>query len=333
MKSFLMTMFVLGCILLAVAFVVFNTPLLTNFVMVDLVNKYFPMCQVEEFRCKGQKSQLPDVVKFQEVSMRFRQGTRVFEVQARDLTIHNFIEFLQKNETLRISSKGMNLQTEHVDVKAGQLKVVIGFKEWKVKFVEGAAFSQEFNVGPYSFSKLAVHLRANPIKISVFDIRGECYGGTVEGQVDFNYKPQFEYVLWSEFRDVVPELVTTLHPNFFQNITGNLSGSVRVVGGKRIDIFTIILKGGQGLRIAPRAFLMMEGVFNEEEVKGLELLDQENATLVSNKAVLQIKNGQGSAIELVFNITNAQDGLILKGKHPFRWNDSYESFLFPITKP
>lgn len=333
MKNFILPILIFFCLFLGFVFVLVNTPFLVNAMIPKLVNDHAKDFQIEEFKCLSQKSRLPDALTMKNVVMKIRRGDRVFDVKANEVNIHNFLEFVKRFELLRISANGVDLKTERVSAKGGQLKAVVGLNDWNITFIEGAGFSKEFEVGPYVFKKISGHLKVNPKKIEVFDIKGSAYEGRVKGQLNFDYKPQFSYVVWSEFDGIHAQSVVYPYPDFFSSLLGTVSGSVRVVGSEQVDIFTVILKGSKSLTISPGVFLKMDGAFDDEETAELKRLGDSGAVLKTEKSMLHVQNSRGHKIMLVFDIKESEEGLLLKGKFPFSWEEGFESFLFPIKKP
>ncbi len=333
MKSSVIIILIVLCVLLAFAYFLVNTPFILNTMLPKFINEKAQGFKIEEFECASQTSQLPDILVMKGVSMKVRRDGRVFDIQAKKVVVHNFAEFVKEQELLRLSSQGVYVTSEYVEARGGQFKAVIGLNDWHVRFLEGAGFFQEMEVGPYRLVKTTGHIKMNPKKIEIFDIHGKFSDGDFTGQLIFGFQPQFGYLVWAEFYDIQAQAVAAPYPEFFSAIQGALSGSIRVVGSQQVDIFTINIKGKKGLAISPKAFLKMKGAFEDEEVAQLIKLDQSGATLLADQASLLIQNGRDQSVMLVFDIEEAQENLILKGKFPFSWPEGFESFLFPIKKP
>lgn len=329
MKNFIIFILVLMCLVLGFIFILLNTPFLVNAMVPQLINNYAKGFKIESFSCSSQRSQLPDILEMRDVHLKVRVGDELIDVQAKRIKINNFFEFAKKHELLRLSASGVDINVKNITINSAQLKSVLGLKEWKFVFTEIAWFAQKMKIGPYIFTKTDGRLKATPKKIDIFDIKGGAYGGTIVGQLDFEFDPQFTYVLWAEFNDIQSQIVKYPYPEFFKAINGGLDGTVRVVGGEQVDIFTFILQGDKGLEISPNAFLKMEGAFDEEEELELKRLAESGAVLKANKSKLNVQNSRGRKIMLIFDIEESAHNLFLKGRYSISWKEGYESFLFP----
>ena len=330
MRSLIVPLLIFVCLFLGFVFLLTNTPLFVNIMLPKLINDNMEDIQIESFHCRQQKSRLPEILILKKVAMKVRKDSRVFDITASEVTIHNFLDFVREHNLLRLSARGLTVQTDHVSARGGQLKTVIKFKDWKVVSAEGAAFSQEFAAGVYQFQKITGHFKATPKKAKIFDVDSKFYGGEVKGQVNIDYDPRFAYVVWAEFSGIQSQAVEAPYPGFFADIHGELSGSARVVGEEYVDIFTIVLKGGKDTGLSPGLFLRMKGAFDDEEFSKLEKLNQDGALLIARESTLHIQNSRRQNVMLVFDIVESQDGLVLKGRFPFRWDGDFQSFLFPV---
>ncbi|HSV43187.1 MAG TPA: hypothetical protein VLJ10_01405, partial [Candidatus Bathyarchaeia archaeon] len=198
MRALMIPLLLLCCLVLALMYVVVNTPYVLNKVLPSVINDHAKGFVLEEFHCAKQKGRLPDVVSLFDVTMKIRQGTRVYDIEADEIVIQNFFEFVKKQELLRLAARGIILKTENIDVQDGQFKAVIRLSDFKILFMETMAFAREFQFGPYLFSETSTHIKGNPSKIEIYEMKGSAYGGTVSGQLTFDQVPEFNYVLWSE---------------------------------------------------------------------------------------------------------------------------------------
>jgi hypothetical protein len=331
MKSFVLTILILLCIFLAFVYVLVNTPFLMNTMVPQFINDHAQSFSIQEFKCKRQKSRLPNILSMYDVMMKVKVGENFFDIKAKELTVHNFLEFMQKRELLRVSSSGLDVKGKNLSIEGGKTKTVVGLSEWKVRFIEGAAFSQDLWIGPYHSQKISAHLKSNPQKIEIFEIEGDIYGGIAKGQITFDHKPHFSYVVWSEFSGLDTKKMENIYPDFFKDMTGMFDGSIRVVGSEQVDIFTIICQGRKGMAISPNVFLRMKGAFDDEEEKELRQLADSGAFLKAEHALLHVQNSRNQDIMFVFDIEEMANHFRLKGQFPLSWKQGFESFLFPLV--
>jgi|GEM_PF-4473740 len=329
MKNLVLPLLILLCILAGVVFLVTNTPLCVNMLLPQFVNERIQDVRIEDFHCRQQTSSLPDILVMKQVTMTLHRGDREFHVSAREITLHNFLEFIRDHAVLRLSAKGLEVQTQGASVVGGQLKTVVHFQDWKPVTMDGAAFAQIFRIGVYRFQKISGHFSVNPKKSKVFDVDGEFYGGNIKGQVDIDQQPHFEYVLWSEFQGVKAQDIQAPYPEFFAKIQGGVSGSARVVGGEFVDIFTVILRNDQQVLLPPTFFLKMDGVFDDDEMAQLKTLDESGAFLKAREAMLHVQNSRNHRIMMEFHIVEDQNNFVLEGRFPLKWDEGFETFLFP----
>jgi len=333
MKNFIFPILLLFCLASGFIYVLTNTPFLMNFIIPDIINRKVNDVHVEYFRCASQQSQLPDILTMKDIQMTFRKGERLFDVKAEVVTIHNFFEFVKKQEVLYISGSGVSLDTKPIIAKDAKFKFVFGLNDWDITFGEGIVFSGVFHIGPYTFQQINAGVKGDKKGVEILDIKGIFYGGETTGKITFDFKPRFGYALWSEFVGVQSQSVQSPYPEFFSRIQGALNGSVRVVGSDQVDIFTIILDSSKELIIAPEIFLRMKGVFTAEEEAELKRLSEAGAFLKATKAALHIQNSHNQRMMLVFDIEEAENRNVLKGRYPLVWNAGWDTFLFPSLAP
>jgi len=329
MKNFILPLLILLCVLAGAVFLVTNTPVCVNMLLPQFINERMQDVRIENFHCRRQTSILPDILVMKEVTMTIHRADREFQVSAREIQLHNFLEFVRDHALLRLSAKGMDIRTRGLSVSGGQLKTTVRFQDWTATGMEGAAFAQILQTGVYQFKKITGHFSLTPRKSRIFEIDGDFAGGNIKGQLDIDHQPYFAYALWSEFQGIRADEMPALYPEFFGRIQGALSGSVRVVGGESVDIFTVILRNDQELLLPPAIFLGMEDVFDEEETAQLKMLDASGAVLRAREAALHIQNSRNHRVMMEFHIVEAQNDFVLEGRFPLRWDEGFETFLFP----
>lgn len=333
MRNFIFPILILFCLIMGFIYVATNTPFVMNIVIPDIVNRHMKDAHIESFHCSSQKSQLPDILMIRGVEMKVRKAGRVFDVAAQEIVIHNFFDFLKKPEILYISGDGVSIRTDHVMTDGGKFKLVIGLRDWNIIFGEGLVFGRVFDAGPYRFEKISGELKGNKKMIEIAEIQGTFSQGKVSGKVTFDFDPRFGYLVWSEFSGVHPQSIVSPYPEFFYGIKGEINGSARIVGADQVDIFTVILETRKEAEISPEIFLKMKGAFNAEEEKELQRLEQDQAFLKAQKAVLHMQNSRNQEVLFVFDIEESNQGVVLKGRFPMKWEKGFEAFLFPLLTP
>ncbi|MEW5894241.1 MAG: hypothetical protein AB1650_00540 [Candidatus Omnitrophota bacterium] len=332
MRNFVFTIVVISGLLLGIVLVLLNTTILVNALLPEIINEHVKAFSIEEFRCGSQTSRLPDLLFLYNVKFKVRKGDRLVDVSVKEIAIHEFMDFVKHFETLGMSAKGINVETKGFSAKNGQLQVVIGLKDRVARYAEGAGYIKNFEAGAYSFNKVVGHFKINPVKVEVFNVEGKMYDGDFTGQLTLDYKPHFNFALWSEFKGIQTASVQKIHPGFFKTIRGSLDGSLRVVGGEEVDIFTVIFLARKGLAITPHVFLSMRGAFDEEEEAELKRLAENNAALTVEKGVLHIQNSRDENVMMIFDIEEEINHFLLKGRFPLKWEKGFKEFLFPVIE-
>lgn len=333
MRNFIVPVLILFCLILGFGYLLTNTPFLLNVMVPDIVNRHAEGVRIEFFHCRSQKSQLPDILIMRDIQMTMRQGDRTFDVTAEVLTVHNFFDFVRKQDLIYVSGDGVMIKTDHVSAEGSKFKIVAGLQEWKMTFFEGAVFSRELNAGPYLFNRISANVKGDKKGIEIDDIRGLFYNGEMSGKLTFDFDPAFGYVVWSEFQDIDARSVRSPYPEFFSSIEGRIDGSVRVIGSDQVDVFTVILNAQNGAAISPDVFLKMKGAFNDEEETELRRLSQAGAFLKADRALLHMQNSRAQNILFVFDVHESDNQLVLKGRFPFAWDKGFDVFLFPLVMP
>lgn len=333
MRNFVLPILVLFCLVLGFIYILTNTPFVLNMMVPDIINRHAQGIRIEYFQCRSLKSQLPDILMMRDVQMRVVKGERVFDIGAKQITVHNFFDFVKKQEVIYLSGDGVSLKTEQLSAVDAKFKLVAGLSRWDVTFGEGALFSKVLHLGPYTFQKIVANLKGNKKGVEIADIKGMFFGATVKGKVTFDFHPRFGYVVWSEFTGLQSQLVTSPYPEFFSSINGDLKGSVRVVGSDQIDIFTVILEAQKGTTIAPEIFLKMKGAFDTEEEAELKRLSEAQAFLKAERALLHMQNSRNQSIMFMFDIEESDNQILLKGRFPLAWDKGFDTFLFPSLTP
>lgn len=332
MKNAVVLILIFLCLALGVLYLFTSTPLLVNLTLPQFVNDHAKGFRIESFSCSSQKSRLPNILEIGGLDMILKVNQEHVRIQAEKMIIHNFYEFIKNHNELRLSGYGVDISTDDFSAGKVKFKSLVRLKEWGFTYTETGWFAEMLRFGPYMFTSIDGRLKAGPKKIDIFEVEGNAYDGSINGQLTFEFKPEFSYVFWAELDGISSQAISYPYPQFFSAIRGNLNATVRIVGGETADIFSVIFQGQKGIKISPQAFLTMKGAFDDEEEQQLRQLAAKGAALDADRATLHIQNGRADEIMMIFDIQETAEKLILKGRYAIPWAAGYGSFLFPAQE-
>ncbi len=318
------------CALIALVFwtIVFNTPLVINLLLRDVTAEYLGDIELAAFHCQRQRLEYPKNLDLFDVQAEIVYRSQRFSVRAEQLRIHDVVATMKERKIVKMAMKGVTLEAGPVRVTKAKANMELVLGEKQITAARGVVSAVRLNIWRYQMGDVQTQVRVDHKAASFNDIQAKAYGGTVTGQADYEFQPDFNYVIWAEFEGVEARQWAAVNPAIFAHIDARLAGSLRLVGAQAIDIFAVNVEAKDG-RIARAAF--------DDPRIGVEAADMASIfrdgedSLAFDSAKMFLQNSGLNKGVLVFDVANKKQQISLRGNIPVSFPEGYLAYLVGET--
>ncbi|HRZ40136.1 MAG TPA: hypothetical protein P5246_03915 [Candidatus Omnitrophota bacterium] len=313
---------VFGC-----AWVLLNTPFFVNWFVPQFAAEQFQNFKLESFVCRRQTASYPEYVSLKDVDMVVVKDGKRYEIHAERINVHDFIQAVRERKNIKVSIHGARFVSGKIEFQGIKANLDLALGEKTVDAAKGILFAKQARLWVYEFQDVDLKLQIDSKKAELNDIKAVAYGGAVTAQISYEFGPDFNYIFWFEFKDIVSSQLTRISNTFFSKVDAVLSGSVRLVGAQQPDILAISLDANGGGTMDPSLFLPKEKELTEQDVALVNALMQRGGKFIFDQGRLYFQNGRDQEMYLVFRVYSKSDNMTLKGKIPFMIPEGIVRFL------
>ncbi len=327
MRRYVIPLVIFTGIVFGCAWLILNTPFFVNWFVPQFVSEQVQNFKLESFKCRRQIAHYPEYLSLMDVDMVVEKDGQRYQLYAERINVHDFIQAVRERTNIKVSISGARFVSGNIEFRGIKANLDLALGEKTVDAAKGILFAKQARLWVYEFQDVDLKIQVNHQKAELSDIKASAYNGEVLSQISYEFKPDFSYIFWFEFKNIEASQLTTISSSFFSKVTAPLNGSVRLVGAQQPEILAISLDADKGGSMDPSLLLPKEKELTAGDVALVNTLMEKGSNFVFDKGRLYFQNGRDQEMILVFRLNNSVENMTLKGRIPLAMPEGIIRFL------
>jgi len=315
MKRHVLPLLIMLAIFGGAAYLLLNTTFFISSAVPKIIRSYYKDIELDTFSVGQQRFILPDTLLLKDVAADFVYRRTQYNVRLDQVTFHDFRKLWQLRQQVKMSGKGLRVIWDEGDVQDVSFESIVLFNtDAFVERIDSIMKGGQLQYAQYQIDRFTGRVKGDRKKLELFEVTAKGYGGSMQGQVQVDFKPDLTYVFWVEFNDLQTEAMKDVYSPLFKNVTTTINGNLRLLGDReRITLLDINCLAPQQATLKREiAERIIPQLSNPDQQDRLQSLLDGHPDLTVDEAMFSLRSLNDYSATINFGLREEASGLYVR---------------------